>query len=96
MRKWFSGDSNIFHAACKSLVGILRHTGGLGNPAKGRRAGVPAVPMSNFGWCELCHASEAVRVASKADDLEPAGMIAAIKNELVDRKRKAKKRKHMK
>ena len=92
LRKWFSGDRNVFHNACTGLMGILRHTGGLGNCARGRRAGVPAVPMSNFGWCELCHISEAVRVVSKADELEPAGLIAAVKNELVDRKKKAKKR----
>ena len=59
---------------------------------RGRRVGVSAVPMSTFGWCELHHITEAVRISTQADCLDASGVITAIKNETVDRKNKSKKR----
>ena len=86
LRRWFFGRNDVFHRACKGVTTILRHTGGLGS--RRRRGGDPAVPMSTFGWCEAHHLAEAVGASTWNQGFDAAGMLAALKNELIDMHKK--------
>ena len=89
IRRWFTGSRELLHHACKSVVCVLRHTCGRGTPGQSRRAGVPPVPMSTFGWVEMHHLTAAVKASTNARHLDTAGMITAIKNETVERGKEA-------
>ena len=44
--------------------------------------------MTTFGWCELHHLAEAVRTSTRTESFDAAGMVTAIKNELIDMRKK--------
>ena len=60
LRRWFEDKAAVYHYVCTGLSGILRHRGGRSH------RGAPGVPTSTFGWCELFHTTEALKISNNA------------------------------